>query len=220
MKPSRDKPRGITQRGSAPISAGGVHPRGKPRRIDLSRFDHLKGAIIWLTGLSGSGKSTLSAELIEQLRRLHIHAVVLDGDVLRTGLCSGLGFSAEDRKENIRRAAEAALLIAEAGVVVITALISPFRIDRELVATRCKDKGVPFAEVFVNAPLAECERRDPKQLYRRARAGQIPYFTGIDSPYEPPTSPALELCTDLRSVAQCVDELTKLTLRVAKGRAS
>jgi bifunctional enzyme CysN/CysC len=175
-----------------------------------------RGAVIWLTGLSGAGKSTLSTALEQRLFRAGILPVVLDGDVLRAGLCQDLGFSAEDRKENIRRAAESALLLAEAGTVVVTALISPFRADRQLVAERCKARGVPFAEIFVNAPLAECERRDPKQLYQRARAGQIPKFTGIDSPYEAPLTPALELRTDLETVEQSLDKLTTLALTLAR----
>jgi len=175
-----------------------------------------RGAIVWLTGLSASGKSTLAAALEKNLFRARVLPVVLDGDVLRTGLSHGLGFSDADRKENIRRAAEAALLLAEAGAVVVTALISPFRADRRHIADRCQVRGVAFAEVFVNAPLAECERRDPKQLYRRARAGQLPSFTGIDSPYEPPLAPALELRTDRESVEQSLEKLTALALNLAR----
>ena len=175
-----------------------------------------RGAIIWLTGLSGSGKSTLAVALEKNLFHTRVLPVVLDGDVLRTGLSQGLGFSDADRKENIRRAAEAALLLAEAGAVVVTALISPFRDDRQHIVDRCKARGVAFAEVFVNAPLAECERRDPKQLYKRARAGQIPSFTGIDSPYEAPLAPALELRTDLESIEQSLAKLTALALALAR----
>ncbi len=175
-----------------------------------------RGAVIWLTGLSGAGKSTLSTALEQRLFRAGILPAVVDGDVLRAGLCQGLGFSDTDRKENIRRAAEAALLLAEAGAVVITALISPFRADRQLVAELCRVRGVPFAEVFVNAPLAECERRDPKQLYVRARAGQIPKFTGIDSPYEPPLAPTLELRTDLEPVEQSLEKLFTLAATLAR----
>ncbi len=174
-----------------------------------------RGAVIWLTGLSGAGKSTLSTALEQRLFRAGILPAIVDGDVLRAGLCKGLGFSDEDRKENIRRAAEAALLLADAGAVVITALISPFRADRQLVAELCGVRGVPFAEVFVNAPLAECERRDVKQLYARARAGQIPRFTGIDSPYEPPLAPALELRTDLEPVEQSLEKLFVLATSLA-----
>jgi bifunctional enzyme CysN/CysC len=175
-----------------------------------------RGAVIWLTGFSGSGKSTLAGALEKELFRFGILPAVLDGDVLRGGLCRGLGFSAEDRKENIRRAAEAALLIAEAGAVVVTALISPYREDRRLAAELCRSRGVAFAEVYVNAPLAECERRDPKQLYKKARSGQIPSFTGIDSPYEPPLAPDLELRTDRESVEQSIEKLSQLVLNLAR----
>jgi len=169
-----------------------------------------------LTGFSGSGKSTLAAALEKELFRVGVLPTVLDGDVLRTGLCRGLGFSQEDRKENMRRAAEAALLLARTGAVVITALISPFREDRRLAAELCRKNGVPFAEVFVNAPLAECERRDPKRLYQKARAGQIPSFTGIDSPYEAPLAPDLELRTDRESVEQSIEKLSRLVLTLAR----
>lgn len=175
-----------------------------------------RGAIVWLTGLSGAGKSTLALGLEQRLFAARILPVVLDGDVLRTGLCRGLGFSAEDRKENIRRAGEAALLLAAAGCVVVSAFISPFRADREQIAANARARGLPFAEVFVNAPLAVCERRDPKHLYQRARAGQIPDFTGIDSPYEPPLSPALELHTDRESVETCIGKLETLALGLAR----
>jgi len=174
------------------------------------------GAVVWLTGFSGSGKSTLAAALEKELFRVGVLPTVLDGDVLRTGLCRGLGFSQEDRKENMRRAAEAALLLARTGAVVITALISPFREDRRLAAELCRKNGVPFAEVFVNAPLAECERRDPKRLYQKARAGQIPSFTGIDSPYEAPLAPDLELRTDRESVEQSIEKLSRLVLTLAR----
>lgn len=174
------------------------------------------GAIVWLTGLSGSGKSTLAAALEKNLFQASVLPVVLDGDVLRTGLSHGLSFSDRDRKENIRRAAEAALLLAEAGVVVITALISPFRADRQHIIDRCQTRGLAFAEVFVNAPLAECERRDPKHLYQRARAGLLPSFTGIDSPYEAPLAPALELHTDRETVGESLAKLTTLALHLAR----
>ncbi len=175
-----------------------------------------RGAVIWLTGLSGSGKSTLAAALETELFRVGVLPVVVDGDVLRTGLSQGLGFSDADRKENIRRAAEAALLLAETGAVAITALISPFRDDRHHIAKRCRARGVPFAEVFINAPLAACEHRDPKGLYKKVRAGLIPSFTGIDSPYEAPLAPTLELHTDRESVAQSLAKLTALTLSLAR----
>jgi adenylyl-sulfate kinase len=179
-----------------------------------------RGVMIWLTGLSGAGKSTLATGLEEELFHAGVLPAVVDGDVLRTGLSHGLGFSDADRKENIRRAAEAALLLAEAGAVAITALISPFREDRQQIADRCRLRGIPFAEIYVNASLAACEARDPKGLYRKARAGLLPSFTGIDSPYEPPPAPALELHTDYESVAQSLEKLTALTLRLARPPAS
>ncbi len=175
-----------------------------------------RGTVIWMTGLSGSGKSTLAQELEKRLLRAGVLAAVLDGDVLRTGLSRNLGFTTEDRRENLRRAIELALHLADAGVVVIAALISPFRADRAMAAKRAADRGIPFAEVFVNAPLAECERRDPKQLYKRARAGEIPLFTGIDSPYEAPLAPDLELRTDEVPVGESVEKLADLALALAR----
>ncbi len=175
-----------------------------------------RGAVIWMTGLSGSGKSTLAQALEKRLLRSGVLAAVLDGDMLRAGLSRNLGFSEEDRRENLRRATELAMHLADAGVVVIAALISPFRADRAQIAEKARERAVPFAEVFVNAPLAECERRDPKQLYKKARAGQIPLFTGIDSPYEPPLAPDLELRTDRESVEQSVERIASLALNLAR----
>ncbi|MES2697398.1 MAG: adenylyl-sulfate kinase [Verrucomicrobiota bacterium] len=176
-----------------------------------------RGAVVWLTGLPSAGKSTLAARLVELLRRWQVHAVALDGDVLRAGLCSDLGFSESDRRENVRRAGEIALLLAGAGTVAVGALISPFRSDRERIAATCKERGIPFAEVYVNAPLAVCERRDVKQRYRLARAGRLTAFTGIDSPYEPPLAPALELKTDLEPVEESARKLAMLALALAGG---
>jgi len=175
-----------------------------------------RGAVIWMTGLSGSGKSTLAQALEKRLLNAGILCTVLDGDILRTGLSKNLGFTAEDRRENLRRAVELALHLAEAGVVVVAALISPFRADRAGAAERAREREVPFAEVFVNAPLSECERRDPKQLYRKARAGEIPLFTGIDSPYEAPLAPDLELRTDRETVDQSIERLADLTMNLAR----
>ena len=193
-----------------PAETGGASP------ISRSSILGHRGCIVWMTGLSGSGKSTLAQALEQRLLNSGILSAILDGDVLRTGLSRNLGFTADDRSENLRRATELAIHLADAGVVVIAALISPFRADRAMAAERAKERGVPFAEVFINAPLAECERRDPKQLYQRARAGHIPSFTGIDSPYEAPLAPDLELRTDRESVEQSIERLSRLVLSLAR----
>ena len=173
-------------------------------------------AIVWLTGLSGAGKSTLATALEAELQGAGVSAVVLDGDTIRAGLSRDLGFSAEDRKENVRRTGEAALLVAASGAVAIVALISPFRDARREVAERAQARGISFAEVFVNAALSECERRDPKSLYRRARAGEIRNVTGIDSPYEAPLAPNLELRSDVETVGQSTEKLTHFTLALVR----
>jgi len=173
-------------------------------------------AILFFTGLSGSGKSTLATGLESDLRAAGVLATVIDGDKLRTGLCRDLGFSETDRHENLRRATELALHLADVGAVVIVALIAPFRADRDLGARRAQENGVAFAEVFINAPLPVCEHRDPKHLYKRARAGEIKAFTGIDSPYEAPLAPALELHTDLETVEQSLAQLTSFTLALTR----
>jgi bifunctional enzyme CysN/CysC len=154
-----------------------------------------RGIVLWLTGLSGSGKSTMATALEGHLHRCGITSMILDGDNLRHGLCSNLGFSNEDRSENIRRAGETAKLMAEAGLVVICSLISPFREDRNQVRHICSRDGIPFAEIFINAPLEVCEQRDPRGLYKKARAGEITNFTGVGSPYETPEAPELVLDT-------------------------
>jgi adenylyl-sulfate kinase len=163
------------------------------------------GRVLWLTGLSGSGKSTIATELERELFRLGRHVYVLDGDNIRHGLGSDLGFSPKDRTENIRRVGEVAKLFADAGTICITAFISPYREDRNLVR-RILPPG-RFVEVYVNAPLAVCEERDPKGLYAKARANEIREFTGISAPYEEPEKPELELRTDQLSVAESVVRL-------------
>lgn len=153
-----------------------------------------KPACIWLTGLSGSGKSTLAVELEKTLHNNGVHSYILDGDNIRHGLNKDLGFNDEDREENIRRIGEVAKLFVDAGVIVITAFISPFRRDRDNVRSLF-DKG-KFIEIFVDCDLETCEQRDPKGLYKKARNGEIKDFTGIDSPYEEPLSPELTLKND------------------------
>ena len=160
------------------------------------------GRVVWLTGLSGAGKSTIATEAERRLFDLGRQAYVLDGDNLRHGLGSDLGFSPQERSEHVRRVGEVAKLFADAGLIVIVALISPYRTDRELV--RAMVPPGQFVEVYVNTPIEVCEQRDLKGLYARARSGEIPAFTGISAPYEPPSEPELELRTDLQTVAECV----------------
>ena len=176
--------------------------RGKVTAQQRAEMHGHAGCVLWLTGLSGSGKSTIAIELERELFQKGRQAYVLDGDNLRHGLCSDLGFSHQDRKENIRRAGEVARLFADAGVICITAFISPYRSDRDM-ARKIAPPG-RFLEVYVNAPLKVCEQRDPKGLYAKARAGQIKEFTGISAPYEPPLKPEIELRTDHDTAAECV----------------
>lgn len=175
------------------------------------------GGVIWLTGLSGAGKSTLAARLEADLRGSGSLATIIDGDELRRGLSRDLGFGPADRAENVRRAAEVAGMFAAAGVVAVVALISPLRVDRRLAREILARRQVRCAEVYVHAPLAVCEQRDPKGLYRRARSGSIPEFTGISAPYEPPEHPELELRTDLAGEADCARRLAEFTRAFLRG---
>jgi bifunctional enzyme CysN/CysC len=163
-----------------------------------------RGAVVWLTGLSGAGKSTLAMALERRLFAQGAAVYVLDGDNVRAGLNSDLGFSADDRAENIRRIGEVAALFADAGLIVVTAFISPFARDREIARKAASDR---FHEVYVAADLATCEARDVKGLYKRARSGEIAEFTGISAPYEAPDAPELTLDTADWSIERCVDEL-------------
>jgi adenylyl-sulfate kinase len=153
-----------------------------------------RGAALWFTGLSGAGKSTIAALVDRQLHAAGRHSYILDGDNLRFGLCKDLGFSPEDRAENIRRIGEVARLFVDAGLIVLCAAISPYRRDRAQARALVGEHR--FVEIFVDTELAECERRDPKGLYRKARAGEITGFSGIDAPYERPESPELRLVSD------------------------
>lgn len=166
-----------------------------------------RGAVVWMTGLSGSGKSTLAVALDAWLHAQKRVSFVLDGDNLRQGLCAGLSFSADDRSENIRRAGEAARLLANAGVIAVCSLISPFRAERAKVRSACETDGIPFIEVFINAPIEVCESRDPRGLYKKARSGLIHDFTGISSPYEAPEAPEINLHTDLHNIEHCLEQL-------------
>ncbi len=153
----------------------------------------MRGATVWLTGLSGSGKSTVAVLLERRLVESGRPAYLLDGDNLRHGLNQDLGFSDEDRAENVRRVGEVARLLADAGVVAVAPLISPFRLGRAAARQAHESVGLPFLEVFVDTPIEECERRDPKGLYAKARRGELTGFTGVDSPYEAPEDPDLVL---------------------------
>ncbi len=179
--------------------------QGKVTPAQRSLRNGHAGCVVWLTGLSASGKSTIATDLERELFNLGRHAYILDGDNVRHGLCSDLGFSPDDRKENIRRVGEAAKLFADAGIICITAFISPYRSDRELV--RQLMPAGQFIEVYVNAPLEVCEARDPKGLYARARAHQIKEFTGISAPYEAPDRPEIELWTDKETAGESVARL-------------
>ncbi|MFC4736602.1 adenylyl-sulfate kinase [Bacillus daqingensis] len=174
------------------------------RKEDREKLNGHRGFVLWFTGLSGSGKSTLSAALELELHQQGVRTYRLDGDNVRMGLNQNLGFSAADRAENIRRVGEAAKLMADAGLVTLTAFISPYEKDREGVKASL---GEDVAEVFVKAPLAVCEERDPKGLYKKARTGEIRNFTGIDDPYEEPEAPELTLDTGKDSIEKNVSLL-------------
>lgn len=176
----------------------------------VSREDRMKSKqqnafVIWFTGLSGSGKSTLALNLNKVLHDNGHYSYLLDGDNVRLGLNADLDFTEEGRKENIRRIAEVAKLFIDAGEIVLTAFVSPFEEDREQAKNIIGAEH--FLEVFVNTPLEECEARDVKGLYKKARKGEIKYFTGIDSPYEQPQNPDIEIKTNEKSITECTDKL-------------
>ena len=181
---------------NSPCSNQGVTPDERAAR------DGQSGLVVWFTGLSGAGKTTLAVSVERRLFDCGYRTFLIDGDLLRTGLCSDLGFDAADRHENVRRAGVVSGLMASAGLICLTALISPFRSDR--LRARSLLPAASFLEVYVNAPLVVCEARDVKGLYRGARANEIPNFTGIPSVYEAPESPDLEVRTDLLTVEESV----------------
>ena len=179
-------------------------------RQDRETLNGHKSFVLWFTGLSGSGKSTLAHAVEKKLYQRSCRTFVLDGDNVRHGLSSNLGFSEDDRRENIRRIGEAAKLMTEAGTIVLTAFISPFRSDREMV--RCLFPHTEFIEVYCNASLEVCESRDVKGLYKKARAGKIKNYTGIDSPYEAPINPEVSVATGFDELELCTEQVLE-TLR-------
>jgi bifunctional enzyme CysN/CysC len=171
-----------------------------------------RGATVWLTGLPAAGKTTVGDAVANRLGEAGYATYRLDGDVLRRTLSADLGFDAGSRQENVRRAANLALILAEAGLLVVTSLISPYRASREQARELHGLAELPFLEVYVNTPVAECERRDPRGLYARARRGEITGFTGVDDPYEPPEAPEVTLHTEAQSVAEASDAVFEAVL--------
>ena len=169
-----------------------------------------KGATLWFTGLSGSGKSTVAVELEGTLMEMGILSYRLDGDNVRMGINKNLGFSAEDRTENIRRIGEVAKLFVDAGNIALSSFISPYRADRDQVRALHDEAGMEFIEIHVDCSLEIAEERDPKGLYKKARAGEIKNFTGIDDPYEEPTNPEIHLHSDQQTLAEEVNEILNL----------
>lgn len=180
---------------------------GDVTREDRNKVLGQRGATLWFTGLSGSGKSTVAVELEKQLIARGNIAYRLDGDNVRLGINKNLGFSAEDRHENIRRIGEISKLFCDTGIITLSSFISPYRFDRDVVRKLHEAAGMDFIEIYVDCSLAEAERRDPKGLYKKARAGEIKGFTGIDDPYEAPEKPEVHLHSDNMSLKQEVDIL-------------
>lgn len=178
-------------------SANTIWHEASVTRENRERLNDHRGVVIWFTGLSGSGKSTLAHAVEMQLHQVGCRTLVLDGDNVRHGLCGDLGFSDSDRKENIRRVGEVSKLFVDAGIIVLTAFISPFRVDRESVRDLLSKRD--FIEVYCQCPVSKCEERDVKGLYKKAREGAIKDFTGISSPYETPINPELTLDTETQS---------------------
>lgn len=180
---------------------------GNISRDDRQKILRQEGVTIWFTGLSGSGKSTIAVALENALHKLGKLSYRLDGDNVRLGINKNLGFSEDDRKENIRRIGEVAKLFGDAGVIALSSFISPYAADRDEVRALHEAVGLAFIEIYVDCPIEEAEKRDPKGLYKKARAGEIKNFTGIDDPYEAPNKPELHLRTDQLSLEQEVEQI-------------
>jgi len=189
-------------------SSNTVWHRASVTRDRRHQLNQHKSVILWFTGLSGAGKSTLAHAVEEKLHLSGCRTFVLDGDNVRHGLCGDLGFSDQDRRENIRRIAEVAKLMLEAGVITLTAFISPFNAERQ--QARELVPANDFIEIYCQCDIAVCEQRDVKGLYKKARSGEIAQFTGISSPYEPPVNPELIIDTDLFSLDECVEQVLAL----------
>lgn len=191
-----------------------IHPvfERMVQRVERQTEWGFRSSVFWMTGLSGSGKSTIAQGVERKLFEQQLWPQMLDGDNIRTGICSNLGFSTEDRKENIRRIAEVAKLMCHANLIVLASFISPTRSIREMARDIISPED--FHEIYINAPLSVCEERDVKGLYKKARSGEIRDFTGIDSPYEAPENPALEIKTDEMGLTESVEKVVEYVKRV------
>lgn len=183
-----------------------VWHQGQVTRSDRERLNGHRGVTLWFTGMPSSGKSTVAVALEKKLHQQNCRTYILDGDNIRHGLNKDLGFSPQDRNENIRRIGEVANLLRDAGVINMVAFISPYRSDRKMARDLSHNDGT-FIEIFVDCPLAECEERDPKGLYKKARSGIIKEFTGVNAPYEAPENPEIHLLTGQHSLDECVSQI-------------
>jgi adenylylsulfate kinase len=181
--------------------------KGKITKTERWMKNAHRSALIWITGLSASGKSTIATELERRLFIDNIHTFVLDGDNVRHGLCKDLGFSTDDRRENLRRVGEIAKLLVEAGILTIAAFISPYARDRNAIRALFETDEADFVEIYLKCELAVCEERDPKGLYKKARKGEIPFFTGVSDPYEVPESPELIIETDRLTIDESIKKI-------------